>query len=115
LSNPSTYIRNRYDNIKITALKSVPPEVIALSVDAILSEKFNVFPNPATNVVTITNSDNIGVEQIEIFDSSGKKVQSQNFSKENEVQLNLGDFASGTYLLHIKTNEGTAIEKVIKK
>src|SRR5690606_32754113 len=48
----------RYDNIKITALKNVPPEVIALSTNEHLAEKFNLYPNPATNVVNITNSEN---------------------------------------------------------
>ena len=100
----------KYDNLKISAVNTLP-----LSLKKLAATTFTIFPNPVTDIVTITNSENIGVEEIEIFDISGKKVQSQNFSKENEVQLNLGDFAAGTYLLHIKTNEGTAVEKVVKK
>src|SRR5690606_25293363 len=109
--NPNVYL-TKYDNFKLSALPTRPSY---LSTSEFVSSKFTVFPNPVTDVVTIINSENIGVEQIEVFDSSGKKVQSKNFSKENEVQLNLGGFAAGTYLLHIKTNEGTAIEKVVKK
>src|SRR5690554_6464103 len=100
----------KYDNLKMSAVNTLP-----LSLKKLAATKFTIFPNPVTDVVTITNSENIGVEQIEIFDISGKKVQLQNFNNENEVQLNLGDFASGTYLLHIKTNAGTAVEKVVKK
>lgn len=100
----------KFDNFKVSAVNTLP-----LSLKKLATTTFTIFPNPVTDIVTITNSENIGVEQIEVFDSSGKKVQSQNFSKENEVQLNLSGFASGTYLLHIKTNEGTAIEKVVKK
>src|SRR5690606_3873375 len=37
---------NKLDNIKITALKAVPPYI--LSTENFLAEKFNVFPNPAT-------------------------------------------------------------------
>jgi len=109
--SPSAVVK--LDNIKLSALQTLPSHLV--SVSKFVSSKFTIFPNPVTDVVTITNSDNIGVEQIEVFDISGKKVQSQNFSKENEVQLNLGGFAAGTYLLHIKTNEGTAVEKVVKK
>ncbi len=109
----TTVDNNKYDNIKITALNAVPSYV--LSTDNFLTQKLNVYPNPATTIINITNKENIGVEQIDIFDISGKKVQSQNFNNENEVQLNLGGFAAGTYLLYIKTNEGTAIEKVVKK
>ena len=103
----------KLDNIKVSALQTLPSHLV--SVSKFVASKFNVFPNPVTDVVTITNSESIGIEQIEIFDISGKKVQSQNFSKESEVQLNMADFASGTYLLHIKTNEGTAVKKVVKK
>src|SRR5690606_5202766 len=35
-----SYIRNRYDNIKLTAINEVPPEVITLSVNEQLAEKF---------------------------------------------------------------------------
>ena len=102
----------KYDNFKLSALPTRPSH---LKVNDFVASKFNVFPNPVTDVVTITNSENIGVEQIEVFDISGKTVKSLHFNNENEVQLHLGDFASGTYLLHIQTNEGMAVKKVVKK
>jgi len=109
--NPSALVK--LDNIKLSALQTLPSHLV--SVRDFISSKFNVFPNPVTDVVTVTNSESIGIEQIEIFDISGKTVKSLSFNNENEVQLNLGDFASGMYLLHIKTNEGVAVKKVVKK
>src|SRR5690554_1357582 len=115
-SNPlSTYIRNRYDNIKITALNAVPPGVIALSVDDILSEKFNLYPNPATNLVNITNSENHLVNQVVVYDVAGKQLSTQTFNNKSEIQLNIENLASGSYFLHIKTNQGTAVKKLIKE
>src|SRR5690606_15980155 len=98
------------DNLKMSAVNTLP-----LSLKKLAAATLTIFPNPVTDVVTITNRDNISVEQVEVFDINGKKVKSQDFNKENEVQLNIGDCAAGTYLLHIKTNAGTAVEKVIKK
>lgn len=106
---------HKFDNIKITALKVVPPNIIALSINEQLATKFSVFPNPANNIVNITNNENIGVEQLQVYDVSGKAVQSQIFNIENQVQLNIGNLASGTYMLHIKTNKGVAVKKIIKK
>jgi len=45
---------------------------------------------------------------------SGKTVNLQKGNKENEMQLNIESFATGNYLLHIKTEQGTAVKKVIK-
>src|SRR5690606_15201340 len=60
---------NKLDNIKITALKAVPPYI--LSTENFLAEKFNVFPNPATNVVNITNAENMLVNQVTVYDIAG--------------------------------------------
>ncbi len=103
----------KYDNFKMSAVNTL--SALILDIDGFFSSKFNVFPNPVTDVITITNSENIGIEQIEVFDISGKTVKSQSYKMENEVQLNIDNFASGTYLLHIKTHDGTAVKKVVKK
>src|SRR5690606_18346018 len=67
--NNITLLTNKYDNIKITALQSVPSYV--LSAVTFLTEKFNLYPNPATNVVNITNSENMLVQQIAVYDTAG--------------------------------------------
>src|SRR5690606_36626549 len=64
-------VAHKLDNIKITALKGVPPHV--LSAESFLATKFNIYPNPATHVVTITNSENILVNKATIYDLTGKQ------------------------------------------
>jgi len=102
----------RYDNIKITALKAVPPHL--LSADSFLAEKFNLYPNPATNVVNITNSENMLVEEVAIYDTTGKKISTQSFNNEKEIQLNVENLTSGTYMLYLQTNQGLAVKKLVK-
>jgi len=80
-----------------------------------MSEKFNLFPNPATDIINISNSDNMAISQIEIYDVNGKVLNTQKFSDETEIQLNVAALNSGTYLLHLYTNEGKAVKKLIKK
>lgn len=43
-----------------------------------------------------------------------KNVRLQNYNNEKEMQLNISDLATGTYMLHVKTNQGTVVKKVIK-
>lgn len=102
----------KMDNMKISAIPALPSY---LNVNEFLTSKFNVFPNPTSDIVTITNNENIGIEQIEVYDINGKNIKSQNYSNQNEIQLNISDFPAGTYMFHIKTNQGTAVKKVVKK
>lgn len=109
----STNMVNKYDNIKITALKSVPPYV--LSAENFLADKFNLYPNPATNVVNITNAENMLVNQVTVYDITGKQLNVQKFNNQTEIKLNVENLASGTYMLHLQTNEGLAVKKLVKK
>lgn len=102
----------KLDNIKLSGMPKLPTY---LSTDNFLEEKFNIFPNPASNVVNITNSENISVKQVEIYDLAGKLITSQNLNNETKIQLNVETLTSGTYLLHLQTNEGTAVKQLIKK
>lgn len=113
LHNTFSGIHNKFDNFRLTALKNVPPEV--LSSNSFLSEKFTLFPNPITDIVNITNSGNMFVNQVEIYDVSGKSIIKQTFNNESETQLDTTALPSGTYLLHLQTNEGIAVKKLIKK
>jgi len=106
---------HKFDNIKITGLKTVPTNIIALTINEQLAQSFNLYPNPATNIVNITNNENISIKQVEIYDVTGKLINTQNFNNETEIQLNIEALTSGTYLLHLQTNEGTTIKKLIKK
>ncbi len=101
----------KVDNFKLSAINKAPTAYIK----DVISSKFNIFPNPATNIVNITNNENISVKQIEIYDLAGKLINSQSFNSKNEIQLNVETLASGTYLLHLQTEDGTAVKKLIKK
>lgn len=103
----------KIDNIKVSGLKTLPPYI--LSTNEQLAAKFSMYPNPATNLVNITNNENMQVQQITIYDIAGKQLSTQVFNSEAEIQLNVENLASGTYMLHLQTNEGTAVKKLVKK
>src|SRR5690554_25832 len=105
----------KFDNIKLTALQSVPAYIDALSANEWVSSAFNLYPNPAANVVNITNSENMLVQQVAVYDITGKQLSIQTFNNQVEIQLNVENLASGVYMLHIETNAGTAVKKLIKK
>src|SRR5690554_1627167 len=103
----------KYDNIKLTALQSVPAYL--LSANEWVSSTFNLYPNPAANVVNITNSENMLVQQVAVYDVTGKRLTTHSFNNQTEIQLNVESLTSGVYMLHIETNKGTAVKKLVKK
>lgn len=111
------YTVNKYDDIKLTALNVVPPEVITnLNVNNHLAQQFNLYPNPATHTVNITNNENIVIEKVTVFDVSGKEINTYLFTtNESNALINTSNWASGTYLLHLHTKQGVAVKKVVKK
>ena len=102
----------KYDNFKLSAIPTRPAHV---SVNEYLSSKFNLYPNPATSVVNITNAENMLVNQVTVYDIAGKQLSTQTHNNETDIQLNVEHLASGTYMLHLQTNEGTAVKKLVKK
>jgi len=86
-----------------------------LSSDKFVLENFKIYPNPATNVVNITNSDNMFINQVQVYDLSGKLITTQNFNNETEIQLNVETLKPETYLIHLQTNQGITVKKLIKK
>lgn len=78
-----------------------------------------VYPNPATNVITIAAS--LGKSQnvtLNIFDMNGKLVYtiSQiNADANYSNSINLDGFASGVYMVQLVTNNGSVQQRIVKE
>ncbi|KGO94856.1 T9SS-dependent choice-of-anchor J family protein [Flavobacterium subsaxonicum] len=84
------------------------------SVKDVLASQLSVSPNPATNVVNITNTSNILVDGASIADLNGRVVKSVKFNGVADAQVNISDLASGVYMMTITSDKGTTTKKVIK-
>ena len=76
-----------------------------------LASKFSVFPNPATDIISITNNDAIAINSITITDLNGRIVKNTNSAE----QINISDLSAGVYMMNIASEQGTAVKKIIKK
>jgi len=80
---------------------------------------FKVYPNPATNELTITNYE-LGPElnsgtNIEIFDVYGKKIsQISNLKSQVLEHINISQLPSGVYFIKIIHSKGFSVQKFIK-
>ncbi len=74
--------------------------------------QLKLYPNPATNLVTI-EAMKTRIQEVEIFNVIGQKVGYLNLeSPSNKVYINTDHLNSGMYNLHIKTEQGVSIQKM---
>jgi hypothetical protein len=72
------------------------------------NQKFEVYPNPTTDPITI--NDPLGIiEEVQIFHPNGKLVMSSNVPK-----LSIAALQNGIYFLNIRTKNSAFVKKVIK-
>ena len=87
----------------------------SLATDKFDESKLSIFPNPSTNVITISSTKNIQISEITITDFNGRIVKVNQFNNLPNVQVNIADLSKGIYLMKITSKEGTITEKIIKK
>lgn len=98
-------------NHSINSIKVSSP-VLGVN-DFEISSKINIYPNPATSQVTIDAKelDNLNLE---VSDANGRKIFEQKLNGSSNT-ININHLSSGIYLFKVKSSQGSATTKVIKK
>jgi len=87
-----------------------------LGVDEVATNiNFSVYPNPATNLVTVTSTANSSINAIEMFDVNGRMIKSIAIDNLSNVDVNISDLSSGVYMMKISSDQGTSSKKIIKQ
>lgn len=72
-----------------------------------------MYLNPENNILSIINSKNSTINEIQIIDASGKK-ENLNFEQDVKIALNLSSFPNGVYIIEINTEKTVFKRKIIK-
>lgn len=75
-----------------------------------VTTKNSIYPNPATDQITINSTDN--VQRVEIYNMQGQLVKAETGAVNN---ISVKDLANGMYTLKLTTDNGTSIHKIVKK
>ena len=70
-----------------------------------------IYPNPFNNFVVVECPN---IEVINLYNTSGQKVKSLTFSKEDQIIMDLSDLNNSLYLLEVITSEGRCVKRVSK-
>jgi hypothetical protein len=82
----------------------------ALSLSNATLNTINVYPNPATEQVTLSSTNTIA--SVEIFNSLGQKVLNLN-SDSNTVTIDIANLNKGIYTIKTNTDNGQSVSKLI--
>lgn len=81
-----------------------------LNTTTVGSSIFEIYPNPATDKITV-NASSGSIQNIIVYDISGKKIKEEKFQT-NIVHLNFNTISGGLYFIEIISNTG---QKSVKK
>lgn len=91
------------------------PNDICSSLDVSDFEYSNIkcYPNPTNDIVHISTP-NETINQINVYDITGRLLKSQKGNNEN-VQIDIQDLPNAMYLMEVKTQQGSKTVKIIKQ
>lgn len=77
-----------------------PVDSVVIGIYDIDEVRLNVSPNPASNMVSI-NANGRPISMVVLYNLSGKQVANQQINQANTVQLPVGEYAPGLYILQV--------------
>ncbi len=102
-------ITNTTQNVII---ENMPNEITNVSME---DQSLMVYPNPASNQITIQSDARLDQATISITDISGKIILSQLGQKSNHIDIQIGNLQKGIYILEVLNGEKITRKKLIKK
>jgi len=108
------YISSASDTIGILFIPIVSVQyVIAAIIDQYVNNALDIYPNPATNSLTVTVSNpNLEIIEIQVFDISG----TEKHVKWRNKRVNLNDLSEGIHFIQVTfQNRQSVVKKIIKK
>lgn len=75
---------------------------------------FIIYPNPASDFITIINENRSGNFTFEIYNLNGQNIRSVNSDFSNSYTISIADLAKGTYILSLEQGNEKIIKKFVK-
>ena len=105
-----------YDGFSQSTSPSTTSELVSESsiYEELEVENFSLYPNPATDFVTVDLGANIRDARIKIYDQMGKMVASGKFSG-STYSANIADLKSGVYSVAIDSGKNKTMKRFVKQ
>ena len=106
---------DEYGNVSTCDFELTVESILGLE-DSDLNNAIVMYPNPAQNQVTISNSSNILLDSAAIYDVNGKLVSQINLQDmQQEKVIDISSLASGVYIVQIQSEQSSVTKRLIKE
>ena len=107
---------NSYGDIDYWVVKLAPDFSTDVKENSNQSAMFDIFPNPANDVVIVRLPQaDVVTGELHVFNLLGKEVIQEKLSGEKEILFNISEFAEGVYVFEIKTQQNIYQAKFLKQ
>jgi photosystem II stability/assembly factor-like uncharacterized protein len=72
----------------------------------------SIYPNPATNTISLASQPGIEITSWDIMDSQGKAIMHQNVKNDN-LSFDISHLSRGLYFIRLHTSEGVEVKKLL--
>lgn len=102
-----------YIHPRIVNVLGLPGNNVSVEEKAKAQVKMNLYPNPATDFITVRVLDeNTNIRSIEVIDIIGKRVRVESNIFENTYSMQRESLPAGMYFIRVMTSKGEATHKV---
>ena len=85
-------------------------DISNLSSNEFVSQNFNIYPNPTSDVLNISLENNLVLQEATIYNNLGQVVKTA-----TENVIDVSQLAKGLYFVEVTTDQGKATKKVVVK
>jgi hypothetical protein len=80
-----------------------------------LMGQWEVYPNPATTTLTISNNSGLSVSNMELLDLNGKVLYNSTWGNQLEMHIDMSPLQTGMYILKLTFDGQTSSKRIIKQ
>ena len=84
-------------------------------ISELIEPNFLVYPNPASDVVTLMGMKGVDIHSVNVLNMSGSTVSKLDQINKTDVNIDVRDLEEGIYFIHIETASSKEVIRFVKK
>jgi len=115
--NPAWNVSLQWDSLKVNTFDSLGVHYCAcnqqVGIKAVEFAKFEIYPNPTADVVSITSEE--AIAEVRVTNFKGQLMMSRKYFQQSlDLNLRASDLADGLYLINVRTETNKTATKVVQ-